>query len=328
MRRRVAASAKAGWASTWILRIRSNVSASARSANATAICSTSTARSPARMRTPGRCGFSRPFITRWAGLWVDYNLMSNLPGLHVLGEANFSDHGANRLGASALMQGLADGYFVLPYTIPVYLAEHQEGDADVQHDGSSASLLGAEEAVREQSQLNIAIVDPWETDGDRASTASWDSSCGTNAAWPARRPALKEALQKIPALREEFWQNVNVPGGADTSQPIARAGWPRGRLPRIHRVNGAATLCNAPSRAGGISARKARPPDGEALRDDENFAYVSRLGNSKGWAPSRNLHKEPLSVRKGPPCPTQLQITRAFNFHLKDELAAENLASA
>ena len=108
-----------------------------RSASGTATCSTYTARSPARMRTTRPMRIFPAVHYTMGGLWVDYNLMSNLPGLHVLGEANFSDHGANRLGASALMQGLADGYFVLPYTIPVYLSgvDKKKATSDL-HDGS------------------------------------------------------------------------------------------------------------------------------------------------------------------------------------------------
>src|ERR1700738_5008688 len=152
------------------------------------------------------------------GLWVDYNLMSNLPGLHVLGEANFSDHGANRLGASALMQGLADGYFVIPYTIGNYLAGQMNRKVSVDR----PEFAAAKEEVRQRIRQLLSIR------GKRTTTSFhrelgflvWEK-CGM-----ARSEAsLKEALQKIPVLREEFWQNVNVLGeGEELNQALEQAG--------------------------------------------------------------------------------------------------------
>ena len=168
------------------------------------------------------------------GLWVDYNLMSNLPGLHVLGEANFSDHGANRLGASALMQGLADGYFVLPYTIPVYLASIKKATQTYTTD--HPAFKETEAAVNAQLQKLLSIK------GKRTVTSfhrelgllMWDK-CGM-----ARNDAgLKEALQKIPALREEFWKQRQRPRQRRLPQPVARTRRPRGRLPGVRRTHAA-----------------------------------------------------------------------------------------
>ena len=152
------------------------------------------------------------------GLWVDYNLMSNVPGLHVIGEANFSDHGANRLGASALMQGLADGYFVLPYTLPNYLAGQMGKRPSTDH----------EEFKRVESEVRARVKKLLDAKGDRTLTSFhgelglllWDK-CGM-----ARNAAgLREALEKIPELREQFWKSVRVPGeGESYNQSLERAG--------------------------------------------------------------------------------------------------------
>src|SRR3954469_1061043 len=143
------------------------------------------------------------------GLWVDYNLMSNIPGLFVLGEANFSDHGANRLGASALMQGLADGYFVIPYTIGDYLATQKPGSRP---SADGAEFKAAEENVTSMTArlLGNKGREPVSHYHKRLGKILWEH-CGM-----ARTKAgLEQALQKIPALREEFWANVLVPGSGD-----------------------------------------------------------------------------------------------------------------
>ena len=164
------------------------------------------------------------------GLWVDYNLMSNVPGLHVIGEANFSDHGANRLGASALMQGLADGYFVLPYTLPNYLA----GQIGKRPSTDDPEFAKAESEVRERTKRMLDV------DGKRSVDSFhrelglllWDK-CGM-----ARNAAgLQEAIARIPQLREEFWQNVERPGLWRDLQPITRARRPRRRFPRVRRTD-------------------------------------------------------------------------------------------
>ena len=202
------------------------------------------------------------------GLWVDYNLMSNLPGLFVLGEANFSDHGANRLGASALMQGLADGYFVIPYTIGNYLAAQKPGscpktdhpafkEAEENVVGITRRLLGAR-GKRTVHSFHKEL-----------GRIMWDH-CGM-----ARNEAgLKRALELIPALREEFWNSVNVPGSeADLNQSLERAG----RVADYFEL--AELMCrDALERresCGGHFREEFQFPDGEAKRDDENFAHVA-----------------------------------------------------
>ena len=173
-------------------------------------------------------------------------------------------------GASALMQGLADGYFVLPYTIGHYLASHE---ARRRSTPSHPEAKAAEAAVEERTQA--APRHQGQAHGRRRSTASSARSCGSTAAWPATRQGLETALQKIPALREEFWKNVNVPGQRRGAQPVAREGRPRRRLPRARRADVPATRSSARSPAAATSARSTRPPDGEALRDDEHFCHVA-----------------------------------------------------
>ena len=225
------------------------------------------------------------------GLWVDYNLMSNLPGLHVLGEANFSDHGANRLGASALMQGLADGYFVLPYTIPVYLASVDKKKASYTTD--HPAFRETEAAVNAQLQKLLSVK------GRRTVTSfhrelgllMWDK-CGM-----ARSDAgLREALQRIPALREEFWQNVNVPGSGDClNQSLELAGRVADFLEfgelmchdALHRTES----------CGGHFREESQTEEGEALRDDANFAYAAAW-EYKGYGAEPELHKELLTFEK------------------------------
>ncbi len=221
------------------------------------------------------------------GLWVDYNLMSNVPGLHVIGEANFSDHGANRLGASALMQGLADGYFILPYTLPNYLA----GQAGKQPSTDHPEFGKVESEIRAKIERLLG------TNGNRSLDSIhrelglllWEK-CGMtrNAA------GLREALEKIPRLREEFWRDVRVPGsGEDFNQSLERAG----RVADF--LEFAELMCidalERDESCGGHFREEHQTPDGEALRDDENFAAVFAWefqGNGKIAAPK--LHREPL----------------------------------
>jgi succinate dehydrogenase / fumarate reductase flavoprotein subunit len=222
------------------------------------------------------------------GLWVDYNLMSNVPGLHVLGEANFSDHGANRLGASALMQGLADGYFVLPYTLPVYLAPQMGKRPSVDR----PEFRDAENEVRTRTEKLLAI------DGKRSVDSFhrelglmlWDK-CGM----ARNEGGLREALARIPQLREEFWRDVRVLGnGESLNQSLERAG-------RVaDYLEFAELMClDAVTRdesCGGHFREEHQTPDGEALRDDESFADVfawEYQGNGSIAAPK--LHREPLN---------------------------------
>jgi succinate dehydrogenase / fumarate reductase flavoprotein subunit len=220
------------------------------------------------------------------GLWVDYNLMSNVPGLFVLGEANFSDHGANRLGASALMQGLADGYFIVPYTIGNYLATQKLGSRP---SPDAPEFLAAEANVR-------AIVSRlMSTTGTKTIThyhrrlghILWEH-CGM----ARNRAGLEKALQLIPALRAEFWQNVKVPGtAADLNQSLERAG----RLADYLEL--AELLCRdaleREESCGCHFREEHQYPDGECQRDDKKFAHVAAWEfQGEGQKPLRNV--EPL----------------------------------
>jgi succinate dehydrogenase / fumarate reductase flavoprotein subunit len=219
------------------------------------------------------------------GLWVDYDLMSNIPGLYVIGEANFSDHGANRLGASALMQGLADGYFVLPYTIGDYFASAKRPRPAP----DSAEFRAVEMEVGEQMRRLLAIR------GKRTVTEfhrqlgkiMWDK-CGM-----ARNEAgLKEALEQIPPLRAEFWQNVNVLGdGNELNQSLEYAG----RVADFLEF-GELLVFDALHRresCGGHFREEYQTDDGEAQRDDEHFSYVAAWAY-QGADERPILHKEPL----------------------------------
>jgi succinate dehydrogenase / fumarate reductase, flavoprotein subunit len=220
------------------------------------------------------------------GLWVDYNLMSNLPGLFVLGEANFSDHGANRLGASALMQGLADGYFVIPYTIASYLATLKPGTCP-KIDG--AEFAQAEENVRGITRRLLGAKGKRTVQSFHKELGKimWDH-CGMGRT----RAGLEEALRLIPALREEYWQNVNVPGSDnDLNQALERAG----RVADFFELG--ELLCRdaleREESCGGHFREEHQFPDGEARRDDENFAHVAVWEyQGDGNAPVRNV--EPL----------------------------------
>lgn len=221
------------------------------------------------------------------GLWVDYNLMSNIPGLHVIGEANFSDHGANRLGASALMQGLADGYFVLPYTLPNYLAGQTGKRPSVDH----PEFKKAESDVRAKIDRLLRVNGKRSLDSihRELGTLLWDK-CGM-----ARNAnGLREALGKIPELREEFWNNVRIPGNsADFNQSLERAG----RVADF--LEFAELMCldalERDESCGGHFREEHQTPEGEAVRDDDKFASVFAWefqGNGQIAAPK--LHREPL----------------------------------
>jgi succinate dehydrogenase / fumarate reductase flavoprotein subunit len=219
------------------------------------------------------------------GLWVDYNLMSTIPGLHVIGEANFSDHGANRLGASALMQGLADGYFVLPSTISDYLASARPAPVDASH--PEFRRVEAEVGERTRKFLSIGgkrTVDSFHRELGRI---MWDK-CGM-----ARSAAgLQEALRRIPDLREEFWRNVNVPGSdAELNQALEKAG----RVADFLELGQLICLDALHRResCGGHFREEFQTEDGEALRDDEQFAYAAAWEYT-GDLGSPRLHREPL----------------------------------
>ena len=222
------------------------------------------------------------------GLWVDYNLMSNVPGLHVIGEANFSDHGANRLGASALMQGLADGYFVLPYTLPAYLAPQIGKRPSTDH----PEFKKAESEVRTRTEKLLAINGKRSVDSFHRELGLllWDK-CGM--ARNAR--GLREALAWIPEMREHFWRDVRVPGdGEEFNQSLERAG----RVADF--LEFAELMCtDALTRdesCGGHFREEHQTPDGEAMRDDENFADVFAWEyQGDGAIAAPKLHREPLN---------------------------------
>jgi succinate dehydrogenase / fumarate reductase flavoprotein subunit len=220
------------------------------------------------------------------GLWVDYNLQSTIPGLFVAGEANFSDHGANRLGASALMQGLADGYFVLPYTVANYLAGVKPGGLDAGHTEFAAAEADVAGRVKKLLSINgRKTVDQFHRELGKI---MWDE-CGM-----ARNDAgLRQALRRIPELRAEFWQNVKVPGDSgDLNQELEKAG----RVADFLEL-GELMCLDALTRAescGGHFREESQTEDGEARRDDENFSFVSAWEYTGD--PSRSeLHKEPLA---------------------------------
>jgi succinate dehydrogenase / fumarate reductase flavoprotein subunit len=222
------------------------------------------------------------------GLWVDYNLMSNVPGLHVLGEANFSDHGANRLGASALMQGLADGYFVIPCTLATYLATQKAGA--VSSDGPS--FKDAIAGINERTNRLLAV------NGRRTVTSFhrelglllWEK-CGMERT----RVGLEEALRRIPQLREEFWRDVRVSGSGDSfNQQLELAGRVADYLEfgellcqdALHREES----------CGGHFRAEHQTPDGEAKRNDHEFAYVAAW-EYRGNAEPPILHREWLDYQ-------------------------------
>jgi succinate dehydrogenase / fumarate reductase flavoprotein subunit len=229
------------------------------------------------------------------GLWVDYNLMSNIPGLFVVGEANFSDHGANRLGASALMQGLADGYFVLPYTLPNYIATESIETASTEHPAFKASE--AEVGEREGRLLGIRGKKTVDELYRQMGLSVWEY-CGM-----ARNDnGLHKLLDELPAIRQEFWSNVNVPGGgAELNQTLEKAGRVSDFLEMSELM--ATDALHRTESCGGHFREESQTPEGEALRDDDNFAYSAAWGwggdnnlepVAEGPLPAPVLNKEPL----------------------------------
>jgi succinate dehydrogenase / fumarate reductase flavoprotein subunit len=219
------------------------------------------------------------------GLWVDYNLMSTIPGLHVGGEANFSDHGANRLGASALMQGLADGYFVLPMTIGDYLASTRLEPVTAESPEIRAAVADVERRTSRLLSVN----------GTRT-VASFHRELG-KIMWEycgmARDAAgLKKAMELIPQLREEFWRDVTIPGsGGELNQTLEHAG----RVADFLELGELMCLdaLHREESCGGHFRTEHQTPDGEALRDDEHFAYVAAWEYGGDGKPPV-LNKEPL----------------------------------
>ena len=232
------------------------------------------------------------------GLWVDYNLMSTIPGLFVLGEANFSDHGANRLGASALMQGLADGYFVLPYTIGHYLAGEKPGLSSA----NRREFQKSKEEARRRIESLLSV-------NGRRTPRSFHRELGKllweHCGMARNRAGLTQALKRIPELRAEFWENLSISGGADELNITLEHA---GRVADFMEF--AELLCyDALSRnesCGGHFRTEHQTSDGEAKRDDENYAYVAAWEyNGDGRRPL--LHKEPLVYQEIPMSPRSYQ---------------------
>ena len=221
------------------------------------------------------------------GLWVDYNLMSTIPGLHVLGEANFSDHGANRLGASALMQGLADGYFVIPYTIGNYLAQAKLDPIDTDHAAFNDAAANVE--ARTKKLLNAPTPKRTVDSFHRQLGLLLWNKCGMGR----NKAGLLEALEEIPKIREEFWQGVIVPGGAkELNQSLEKAGRVADFL-EFAEVTCLDALTREES-CGGHFREEHRTEEGEAKRDDENFRHVTAW-EYMGEGKTPKEHREQLS---------------------------------
>ena len=220
------------------------------------------------------------------GLWVDYHLMTTVPGLYALGEANFSDHGANRLGASALMQGLADGYFVIPYTIADYLADQIHVP---RFTGNEPEFVEVEKKVKDRMNklMNIKGSKSVDSFHKRLGHIMWEYvGMGRNEA------GLKKALEEIPKLREEFWKDVRIPGNTDEYNPeLEKAGRVADFLELGELM--ARDALNRNESCGGHFREESQTPEGEAKRDDENFAYVAAW-EYKGDNVEPELHKEQL----------------------------------
>ncbi len=220
------------------------------------------------------------------GLWVDYNLQSTIPGMFVIGEANFSDHGANRLGASALMQGLADGYFVLPYTLGNYLAQTSLPAATA----ADAAVVETEAAVNDRITKLLSI------NGDKSVThyhreigqVMWDY-----VGMGRTEEGLKTALERIPQIREEFWQNVRVPGSAESlNQSLEMAGRVADFLELGELI--ALDALHRTESCGGHFREESQTDEGEARRKDDEFSFVSAWEYA-GAGATPNLHKESLT---------------------------------
>jgi len=224
------------------------------------------------------------------GVWVDYNLMTSIPGCYAIGEANFSDHGANRLGASALMQGLADGYFVLPYTIGDYLADDiRTGKIDTSH----PEFEKAEAAVKAQleSFVNTKGKNTVDYYHRKLGKIMWDK-CGMSR----NAKGLKEAIADIKALREDFYKNVNVPGTtSEFNEQLAKAGRVADFL-ELGELFAKDALERTES-CGGHFREESQTPEGEALRNDKEFTFVSAW-EYKGEPSKAKLHKEKLDYEE------------------------------
>jgi succinate dehydrogenase / fumarate reductase flavoprotein subunit len=220
------------------------------------------------------------------GLWVDYDLMSNVPGLFVAGEANFSDHGANRLGASALMQGLSDGYFILPYTLGNYLANVKAGGIDTGH----AAVKQAEAEVADRTKRFLSMKGKRTVDSFHRELGKiiWDE-CGMGR----NRKGLEGAIERVRTLRERFWTEAHVTGsGEEVNKELEKAG----RVADFFELG--ELMCrdalNREESAGGHFREEHQTPEGEAKRDDENFCYTAAWQWRSDSDPQA-LVKEPLT---------------------------------
>jgi len=226
------------------------------------------------------------------GLWVDYELQTTIPGLYALGEANFSDHGANRLGASALMQGLADGYFVIPYTLGNYLAEEIR-TTSISTDHPAFAEAESEARTRIEKLMNIKGKQTVESFHKRLGKIIWDK-CGM----ARNEEGLKWAISEVQKLKAEFWSDVRIPGDINEyNSELDKAGrvadfLELGELMCIDALN-------RKESCGGHFREESQTPDGEALRDDTNFSYVAawEFKNEAGW----ELHKEELKFEVAKP---------------------------
>jgi succinate dehydrogenase / fumarate reductase flavoprotein subunit len=221
------------------------------------------------------------------GLWVDYNLMTTIPGLFAIGEANFSDHGGNRLGASALMQGLADGYFILPYTIGEYLAgKIQEKKADINH----PAFEEAEKVFREKRNKLLAVKGTQTVDfyHKQLGKIMWDY-----VGMARNEAGLKKAIEEIRALRKKFWEDVYVPGDSEEfNQELEKALRVADFLELGELM--ATDALNRKESCGGHFREEMQTDDGETKRDDQNFMYVAAW-EYKGPNATPELHKETLN---------------------------------
>jgi len=220
------------------------------------------------------------------GLWVDYNLMSNIPGLYVLGEANFSDHGANRLGASALMQGLADGYFVIPYTISDYLASEKFNDVNTDHP----------EFKKEVDNTN-AMINKLLTINGKKTVTEFHRELGSimweYVGMARNETGLKKAIEEIPKIRSEFWENLMIPQDPKRMNKELESAGRVADFLEIGELMARDALVRAES-CGGHFREESQTEEGEAKRDDKNFSFVSAW-EYKGDDAEPELHKEPLT---------------------------------
>ncbi len=221
------------------------------------------------------------------GLWVDYNLMTTIPGLYAIGEANFSDHGANRLGASALMQGLADGYFVLPYTIADYLSDQIHVPRFTGNEPEFDEVYG-EVTTRIEKLMDVKGTKSVDSFHKRLGHIMWE-----NVGMGRDADGLKKALEEIPKLREEFWKDVFIPGNVEEfNNELEKAGRVIDFIDLGELM--ARDALNRTESCGGHFREESKTEEGEAKRDDKNFTYVAAW-EYKGEGQEPELHKEKLT---------------------------------